>query len=192
MILKEVLTNVDLVSVSVTIIGLIITSKNLKKTFENEIIKVKREKTLDKLIEVLYSLIEFFDAMVNDNSNSLDKNKRNKKKNIENKSLVEDMNVIFGKIYAYGSQDAIKLVTYFKTSSDIPAKAGNNLRPLGAYSLLITQIKYDVTGDIISADFFYKMKINDYKKIGSELGQTINEIIIELDLNREFMINNKK
>ena len=40
----------------------------------------------------------------------------------------------------------------------------NKHRPVCFYILLVTQIKYDVTGNAVSPDYLYRMKTTDYEQ----------------------------
>ena len=40
----------------------------------------------------------------------------------------------------------------------------NKYRPVCFYILLVTQIKYDVTGNAVSPDYWYRMKTTDYEQ----------------------------
>ena len=52
----------------------------------------------------------------------------------------------------------------------------------------LTQIKFDVTGDAVSPELWYKMKINDYHKNKTKIKIANNEIVSELHLNKNFKI----
>lgn len=56
------------------------------------------------------------------------------------------------------------------------------------YMLLVTQIKFDVTGDAVSPELWYKMKINDHHKNKIKIKIANNEIVSELHLNKNFKI----
>ena len=57
---------------------------------------------------------------------------------------------------------------------------------LSCYSMLITQIKYDLIGEIISPLTYAKIKLTDFPRLENEFYIKINEIIDELNLNKEF------
>ena len=64
----------------------------------------------------------------------------------------------------------------------------NKYRILCFYSLLVTQIKYDVTNIVNSPELWFKLKINDYYKMRDKMIEENNKIVDELDLNEEFKI----
>ena len=59
---------------------------------------------------------------------------------------------------------------------------------LVAYALLITQIKYDLTSEVISPESWFKMKITDYETLRPVAIKMINELVDSLNLNKEFMV----
>ena len=59
---------------------------------------------------------------------------------------------------------------------------------LAAYSLLITQLKYDLTSEIISPESWFQLRMNDYEKIQPQMQKSINDLIKELDLNHAFTV----
>jgi hypothetical protein len=64
----------------------------------------------------------------------------------------------------------------------------DRLPMLAAYSLLITQLKYDLTSEIISPESWFQLRMNDYEKIQLKMRQSINDLIKELDLNNSFIV----
>lgn len=93
------------------------------------------------------------------------------------------------KIYAYGSKDSICIISKMQEENyqQLYIKS-NKLRPMCFYILLVTQIKFDVTGDAVSPELWYKMKINDYHKNKTNIKIANNEIVSELHLNKKFKI----
>ena len=61
-------------------------------------------------------------------------------------------------------------------------------RAISLYTLLATQIKYDVTGIAVSPEFWLQMKLNDYSVSKSEFKKANNLIVKELNLKSEFKI----
>ena len=55
-------------------------------------------------------------------------------------------------------------------------------RAISLYTLLATQIKYDVTGIAVSPEFWLQMKLNDYSVSKSEFKKANNLIVKELNL----------
>ena len=64
----------------------------------------------------------------------------------------------------------------------------NKYRPVCFYILLVTQIKYDVTGNAVSPDYWYRMKITDYEQNKFNFIDENNKIVKEMNLNPKFKI----
>lgn len=95
-------------------------------------------------------------------------------------------------VCAYGSKDAIKIASIMQSENYRMANEKkenqNKYRILCFYSLLVTQIKYDVTNIVNSPELWFKLKINDYYKMRDKMIEENNKIVDELDLNEEFKI----
>ena len=59
---------------------------------------------------------------------------------------------------------------------------------LAAYALLITQLKYDLTSEIISPESWFQLRMKDYNKLQSVMKSYINKIVIELGLSSSFSV----
>lgn len=101
---------------------------------------------------------------------------------------------ILSKIIAYGSVDAVKLAivvqecAYEKERQSSQAGVDDGTRPLAAYALLITQLKFDLTSEVIPATSWFRIKIKDYEKIRIKTEASINALVDELGLNSKFKI----
>ena len=52
-------------------------------------------------------------------------------------------------------------------------------------------MKYDLTDEIVSPEFYFRLKINDYDNMKIQIIDIINKIIEELKLNKEFIIKKR-
>ena len=59
---------------------------------------------------------------------------------------------------------------------------------MAAYALLITQLKFDLTSEVIPATSWFRIKIKDYEKIRIKTEAAINALVDELGLNSKFKI----
>ena len=59
---------------------------------------------------------------------------------------------------------------------------------LAAYSLLIVQIKYDLTSEIISPESYFKIQLKDYESAKDALVNKTNQITRDLELNNSFLV----
>ncbi len=160
-----------LITSFITILGFIVTYNMNKRNYKEELNNHKKVQNIEKLQDVIASVIE----QMNDLSNV----------NLEN------WKKIITSIIAYGSTDAIKIITYLQTNlykykSDPLPKNENAIFMLTTYSLLITQIKYDLTGEILPPLTYAKIKFTDFQQFENEYYIKNNEIIDELNLNNNF------
>ena len=59
---------------------------------------------------------------------------------------------------------------------------------IAVYVLLASQIKYDVTGILVSPEFWYQMRITDYEVHKDQFKQTNNKLVEDLHLRTELKI----
>lgn len=56
------------------------------------------------------------------------------------------------------------------------------------FSLLITQLKYEISDEIISPESWFKLKINDYDTVREKMIDKINHVVKTFELNKKFMV----
>ena len=168
------ISNLDVV---VTIFGFCITYKLTTKNFSNEIRKSK----IDHNVEEIHSLpLELCNMM-----SKIQQSKGNK-----NSVSASEYEKLMTKIFAYCSKDSVTLAveiqqTFYKinkTNEDY----GQYLLVL--FALLITQLKYEISDEIISPESWYKLKITDYETSRDTMVDEINQTIKNLDLNKKFIV----
>lgn len=151
----------------ITIIGLIVTYNMNKRNYKEELKNNKVTLNIEKLQSIILDV-----------SNLL-----NNPNNISSKAY----QLLVSNILSYGSLDAIKILTYLQTSLYNNQNAGNQtILTITAYCLLITQIKYDLTGEILPPLSYAKIKLTDFKKLENDFYVKNNEIIDKLHLNEKF------
>ena len=94
-------------------------------------------------------------------------------------------------VYAYGSENAIALISKIQKDNMFFGDnvADRNLYELIAmYILLATQIKYDVTGIIVSPEKWYEMRMNDYEINREKMRLANNNVVKMFELNKRFYI----
>ena len=162
-----------LLTVTVTIIGFIVSTISTKKNFKNEVLKTKIESNTENLKEIPYQLLVLMEKI--NNSNSL-------------KTLSKTYQDMMFKIVAYGSKDAIKIATCLQQSFyDTEEKdKTESFKQLVLFSLLISQIKFDISSEIISPLYFFKLKLTDYTDNEAILKEIANDQIDKLNLNSKF------
>lgn len=158
-----------------TLIGFVVTIYTFKRSLKNELIKTQNSITLDQVRDLPYEILDNFDKL-NDNF-------------YNEEQQLKDFSAVMKKIYAYGSKDSICIISKMQEENNQQLYIeSNKLRPMCFYILLVTQIKFDVTGDAVSPELWYKMKINDYHKNKTNIKVANNEIVNELHLNKNFKI----
>ena len=93
------------------------------------------------------------------------------------------------KVIAYASRDAVNISIWGQQINFQNFSSGQtNYAPLVALALLISQLKYDASAEIIPADTWFRLRINDYEKSGmkNEIEKLIKETVEELNLNKGF------
>lgn len=158
-----------------TLIGFAVTIYTFKRSLKNELIKTQNSITLDQVRDLPYEVLDNFDKLNDDSYNE--------------EQRLKDFSSVMKKIYAYGSKDSICIISKMQEENyQQLCIESNKLRPMCFYILLVTQIKFDVTGDAVSPELWYKMKINDYHKNKTKIKIANNEIVSELHLNKNFKI----
>ena len=168
-IITAVLTSI------ISIIGFILTNWNMSKNLKNELKKEKTTVHIQKMSEVPYSILCLMDKMI---------------KKPSSEEILDEFRKIMNTVCAYGSKDAIRIASTMQSENYELAEEEqrNTYRTLSFYSLLVTQIKYDVTNIVNSPELWFKLKINDYKNSRDKMIEENNKIIDELDLNKDFKI----
>ena len=173
--MKEFLINN--LDVFVTILGFFITYKLTTKTFGNEIKKSK----IDQNVEAIHSLpLELCNMM----------SKIQKSQGSKNTVSVSEYESLMTKIFAYGSKDSVAIAIEIQQTFYRVNKTGEDCGQylLVLFSLLITQLKYEISDEIISPESWFKLKINDYDTVREKMIDKINHVVKTLELNKKFMV----
>ena len=136
----------------ISIVGFILTNRNMSKNLKNELKKEKTTLHIQKMSEMPYAILCLMDMMV---------------KKPSSEETLDEFRKIMNTVCAYGSKDAIKIASVMQSENYKLAgtKQQNTYRMLSFYSLLVTQIKYDVTNIVNSPELWFKLKINDFANI---------------------------
>lgn len=169
----------------VSILGFIFTYTSMKKSFENESVNQKRSIQLSKVMDLPYDILELLDDLMF--KLVRETNEKNKKREME--KILEKVNSIQAQIYAYGSLDSIKIISNLQKDTYGLDKGNKEIDKnilIPQYILLVSQLKYDTTGEIISPKYWFEMKIKDNDSYSEKYEETINNLVEELDLNTSF------
>lgn len=162
----------------ISVIGFVVTFVSLSKSFKNELNKQRMGIHIDKMSTLPYDILKLLDTMIQT---------RNQNQEI----TVQEINNLLNNIYAYGSEKAIQLAALMQKENYRNAESPesmNTYKVMSLYILLATQIKYDVTGIIISPAFWFQMRITDYEN-NKELFKTeTNQLIKNLKMEDDFLI----
>lgn len=157
----------------VSIFGFLVTIYLNKRNLSNEINKKKIDVSINSLSDIPYKCIDCLDLTKSE------------------KERVNTFKEIASKTFAYGSKDAIKILS--ESQQEIYKRKDNLLNEKENFSnmiffiLLACQIKADLTGVKVSPDFYLKIKLNDYEKHEEKFREINNQIVNSLKLN-EFLI----
>ncbi len=158
----------------VTIIGFVVTYFLNKRNFKEEVNKAKVSTTLDKISDLPYKILTLMDTML----------QKNKSKNHEQTNL-KLFQEIMSLTFAYGSKEAILIVSSMQEANYLlsrdPDKVDKN-DIIAYYILLACQVKYDLTGIKINPEYWYRMRLTDYKAMKENLDKATNKIVHELQL----------
>lgn len=167
----------SIVTIFITILGFVITYFMTKKNFRDEIQKDKIALASQEIQTLPYDICQLMDGMIKNGAKKQD-------------AFVKEYGAILSKVLAYGSKDAVKVAVKMQQMSYDAAREGksDHNRLLAAYSLLITQLKYDLTSEVISPESWFQLRITDYTPIQSEMKNQINSIVDEIELSKSFKV----
>ncbi len=154
----------------ISLIGIIISHFNIKKSYKNDLKKMKAEIITEKIEDLPLEILNIMHNTIKD---------PNSKEN------VEDLSKFIYKVLSYGSADAVKIACCVQQAA---YKNDGSYKLIAGYSLLITQLKYDLTGQIISPESYFQLKLRDYVDQRKEVIKFINLIVKKLNLKKDFYV----
>lgn len=161
----------------ISIIGFIATNRSVKRDFKNESLKQRNEIALNKMATMPMRILELLGTIIETGG--------------QNEELAKEFDGFMNEVYAYGSENAITLISKIQKDNMFFGDnvADRNLYELIAmYILLATQIKYDVTGIIVSPEKWYEMRMNDYEINREKMRLANNNVVKMFELNKRFYI----
>lgn len=163
------------VSGIISIIGFIVTNNSMKKNFRNELLRQRDTIALEKMATMPLEILALFD-------------KPRKPQNAEEQ--LNQFNKILNTVYSYGSADAIKIAAFMQRENFLATgkKENNAYRVTSLYILLVTQIKYDITGIVVCPELWFQTRLTDYATKRNEFKAINNRLVTELNLNKGFII----
>ncbi len=166
-----------IITVLITVLGFVITYLMTKKNFKDEVTKNKLTINAEIIRDLPYEVCKLMDRFV--------------PKGGEKQLTVAEYSDLLAKILAYGSKNAVSIATHMQQLSYSNA-ANMDIQKkwelLSCYALLTSQIKYDLTSEVISPESWFKLKLNDYETIRPEIVNKINYVVEELSLIKSFHV----
>ena len=161
----------------ISIIGFIATNRSVKRDFKNESLKQRNEIALNKMATMPMRILELLGTIIETGG--------------QNEELAKEFDGFMNEVYAYGSENAIALISKIQKDNmffgDNVADR-NSYELIAMYILLATQIKYDVTGIVVSPEKWYEMRINDYEINREKMRLANNNVVKMFELNKRFYI----
>lgn len=167
--------NIAIITCLVTILGLYLNNRNLKQTFRNDFSKIHRERFLEEMGGLSHEVVDVMQEIMDAGGDDSKVKKSVKSlKNVENKIL------------AHGSAKAIDICCCAQQNV---YKGKSAARTLAILSLLICQLRFDLSGEILSYESWFKMKLNDYDdaKMKNEIAVYAAEVVKKMKLNKGFL-----
>lgn len=167
--------NIAVITCLITILGLYLNNRNLKQTFKNDFSKIHRERFLEEMGGLSHEVVDVMQEIMEAGSDD-----SKVKKSVENLKNVEN------KILAHGSAKAIDICCCAQQNV---YKGGSPAKTLAILSLLICQLRYDLSGEVLSYESWFKMKLNDYDdaKMKKEIAVYAAEVVKKMKLNKGFL-----
>lgn len=166
--------NIGIISCAVTLFGLYLNNRNLKKNFQNDLKKLHYEIFLNRMSGLPSNIINL---MIHISELAYDK--------LQISEVRAEFEKVQNEIIIYGSTESVNLCCYIQQNMH---KDGDNTKFIAAICLLICQLKYDLFGEIISYESWLKINVYDYpNKSEDEIFEYVKEISNKYKLNKKFL-----
>lgn len=164
-----------LITAIISIVGFGVTIYTMKRNFKNELLRQRNTIALEKMATIPFEILTFLDKQADVTAAS---------------KQIDHFNKILNTIYSYGSADVIKIAALMQREnfSINSGKKINAYRATSLYILLVTQIKYDVTGTVVCPELWFQTRLTDYATKRNEFKTANNRLVTELNLNKGFII----
>lgn len=171
-----------------TLLNLFITCILFGINFKNEIIKNKISVNVEIVKMLPYRICKIMDCFIMmsniNKENTIEKEKKEEFQKFLNKEFID----IIANVLCYGSKDAVAIAVRMQEVGYDVQNCKPNKEIIVLYVILIVQIKYDLTSEIISPESWFRLKLNDYSSDRTQCVELINKFIDELDLNKKFKV----
>lgn len=188
----------------ISVVGFVVTYFKMRHSFKEESIKQKRSITLERMAKIPYDVMQLYNHImessnVDDTLKKLNMSRQNEKayrnrmKKLED-GLFEEMNELYTRIFAYCTKEAVSILAAMQKlnhsmlDSEMESDEVNKYRIMAYYVLLATQIKFDVTSEVVNPKMWYEIKISDFDLVKDDIIRINNEIVSGLGLNKGFTV----
>ena len=169
-----------MLTVTITVLGFAVTYFMTKRNFIDEVRKEKITHTAAEIQTLPYEICQMMNEMIKG----------------KNSVSVEKYGDMLSRILVYGSKDSVKIAIRMQRQTykgNLQSNADKSIGSeqcslLAAYALFITQLKYDLTSEIISPESWFELRITDYQKMQPAIKEAINALVQELQLNKAFKV----
>jgi hypothetical protein len=184
---------IAIIAIIVTALTIIVSTWLGVKTINHSLIEAKQQITLEQTGELPLQVAEFCSAASNVATVSVIgqaklSNEEKAEFDSSEKRLYELFPKIKNSIYAYGSNDAIKIYTKFETIIKFDPNE-TSVEAFYILPLLLAQVKMDVTGEKVNPLTFLDSFMPQFSEHRDKAKDYINKTIDELKLDNDLRIN---
>lgn len=197
-----------LIPAFITLLGFVVTYFSLRKSFKDEIRKQKSNIALDKMSTIPFETLDLYEKIMTpirvqkqiaeiEGKNNISKGDQVRIQKLKTEmreagdSIYDKMTNLYNTIYAYGSIEAIKIVSSMqKINYGLKTDASNEERfiIMAHMILLASQVKKDVTSITVNPEQWFEMKLTDYGEKRDLFDPLVNKVVDDLGLNEGFKI----
>lgn len=199
---------VILIPAVLSLIGFVVTYLGLRKSFKDEIRKQKSNIALDKMSTVPFETLDWYETMMSPvrlkkqikaieckaqqtKADKIEIQRISRQISDAEDSFSDEMIKLYNTIYAYGSVEAIKIVSSMQRMNyriKVDAPVEERCIIMAHMILLASQVKKDVTNITVNPKQWFEMKITDYDEKRESFDPFVNKVVDELGLDEKFKI----
>lgn len=164
-----------LIAAAVTLVGFVVNYFVTKREIAAAVENMKAGQALDKMADFpgrVMSLIERIRKEADSSDNAV---------------LYAE---VFSDIYAYGSCDAVRIIVYLQQKNYAVGKgeavADAYWEVMACMALLVSQLKFDCTGQVVPAVYWFQLKMTDFDACRKDIADAVGRVVKVLGLNRGF------
>lgn len=159
----------SIVASCVTLAGIVVSYILSKKNLEGELKRLREQEALAKSHDFPQRAASLMD-------------------DIERGMSPDELKKLLTDIYAYGSPEAIRVIVEFQETNYREARSGDvdPMYLLSLVAVLISQLKYDLTGRTVEPESWFRLRITDYDPVQSPIPGYIKEISAKLNLTFDY------